>query len=729
MPWNFPLWQVIRFAAPALMVGNVGLLKHASNVPQTALALEDLFRRAGLPEGVFTNLFVESKDVAGHRDPRVAAVTLTGSERRRHVGGRGRRARTEEERARARRVRPLHRASSADLDAACALRSTARVQNNGQSCIAAKRFIVVDEVYDEFLARFTEAMDALVVGDPFDPATDVGPIVTEAQRNELVGQVEEAVRQGATAHAARRCPTATAGTSPRPCSRASPWTWRWRRKRSSARWPWSSGARPRRARSTWPTRTPSGSARASGRTTRPRRRRCIEGIEAGAVFVNAMVASTPELPFGGIKRSGFGRELSRARAQGVRQRQDRLHRLSAVAVSASPAAVPSPISTTRPRRRCGPRWRPPWPTCTPGHGPLGNPTGATRRPSGPAGCSKRPATKWPSSWAAIRPTIVFTSGGTEAANLAVLGRPRPRSTSAGEAVVLASAVEHPAVRESARAAVRAGAERARAAGRPRRCARSRRARPCAVVAGDRWWRSWPPTTRRAWSSRSPRWSSRAPARARRRSSSPTPCRPRRGSTWPRSPAEADLVSLSAAQVRGPVASAPSRSAPACALEPRQHGGGQERERRSGTQDVAGAVGLAAALALVAAERAWPRRRVAAQRDRLAEGSSPRSLARVRTCPPRAPPSCPGHLTCASTAWSARSCSSRSAAEGVCVSGGSSCASGALEPSHVLAAMGVDAGLAAGRVRFTPGRRDTTDADVDRALRVVPGGGRGVRRRV
>ena len=201
MPWNFPMWQVVRFAAPALMVGNVGLLKHASNVPQTALVLEDLFRRAGLPEGVFTNLFVESKDVAKIiEDPRIAAVTLTGSERAGMSVALDSRPRAQEERARARWIRPVHRAGVRRPGPTVRTAVEARVQNNGQSCIAAKRFIVVEPVADEFLRRFTEAMDALVVGDPFDPATDVGPIVTEAQRAEIGGQVEEARSQGATVH-------------------------------------------------------------------------------------------------------------------------------------------------------------------------------------------------------------------------------------------------------------------------------------------------------------------------------------------------------------------------------------------------------------------------------------------------------------------------------------------------------------------------------------------------
>ncbi len=209
MPWNFPMWQVIRFAAPALMVGNVGLLKHASNVPQTALAIEDLFRRAGLPDGAFSNLFVPSKDIAALiHDPRIAAVTLTGSEPAGmsvaaaagdalkktvlELGGSD----------------PFIVLGSADLDAAVRTAVTARVQNNGQSCIAAKRFIVTDDVADAFEERFIESMAELVVGDPFDPATNIGPIVSEAQRDELVGQVEEAAatgRHGAHGqHAARR---------------------------------------------------------------------------------------------------------------------------------------------------------------------------------------------------------------------------------------------------------------------------------------------------------------------------------------------------------------------------------------------------------------------------------------------------------------------------------------------------------------------------------------------
>jgi succinate-semialdehyde dehydrogenase / glutarate-semialdehyde dehydrogenase len=310
MPWNFPLWQVVRFAAPALMVGNVGLLKHASNVPQTALLLEDLFRRAGLPAGAFSNLFVDSKDVAAIiEDPRVAAVTLTGSERA------GMSVAATAGHALKKSVLELGGSDpfivlpSADLDAAVQTAVNARVQNNGQSCIAAKRFIVVEEVADEFLRRFTEAMDALVVGDPFDPATQVGPIVTEGQRAELLGQIEEARSQGAVVHGGTALdgpgwylqPAVLSGvTTDMPVAQEEIFG------------PVAIVERVRdlTAAIEVANSTTFGLGSSVWTNDEEEQRRCIEEIEAGAVFVNAMVVSTPELPFGGIKRSGFGRELS-----------------------------------------------------------------------------------------------------------------------------------------------------------------------------------------------------------------------------------------------------------------------------------------------------------------------------------------------------------------------------------------------------------------------------------
>ncbi|MGP0032302.1 MAG: NAD-dependent succinate-semialdehyde dehydrogenase [Acidimicrobiales bacterium] len=311
MPWNFPMWQVVRFAAPALMVGNVGLLKHASNVPQTALLLEDLFRRAGVPAGVFTNLFVESKDVAALiEDPRIAAVTLTGSERA------GMSVASAAGHALKKSVLELGGSDpfivleSADLDATVRTAVNARVQNNGQSCIAAKRFIVVEPVAEEFLRRFTEAMDALVVGDPFDPATDIGPIVTEAQRAELVAQVEEARSEGATVHRGRQvvdgpgwyfAPTVLSGVTPD-----------MRVAQEEVFGPVAIVERVPDLTAAIEVANSTTFGLGSSVWTRDEAEmaRCIDEVEAGAVFVNAMVASTPELPFGGIKRSGFGRELS-----------------------------------------------------------------------------------------------------------------------------------------------------------------------------------------------------------------------------------------------------------------------------------------------------------------------------------------------------------------------------------------------------------------------------------
>jgi succinate-semialdehyde dehydrogenase/glutarate-semialdehyde dehydrogenase len=311
MPWNFPMWQVIRFAAPALMVGNVGLLKHASNVPQTALALEDLFRRAGLPQGVFTNLFVESKDVADLiNDPRVKAVTITGSERAGMSVGAAAGHALKKSVLELGGSDPFVVLPSADLDACVRTAVTARVQNNGQSCIAAKRFIVHDQIADDFLTRFTDAMDALVVGDPFEPATDVGPIVTETQRDELVGQVEAARAQGAHVHAAPNVPsgdgwyfppTVISGvTVDMPVAQEEifgPVALVLRVPDLDAAIAAANATPFGLGSSVW-TNEPDETAR------------CIEEIEAGSVFVNAMVASTPELPFGGVKKSGIGRELS-----------------------------------------------------------------------------------------------------------------------------------------------------------------------------------------------------------------------------------------------------------------------------------------------------------------------------------------------------------------------------------------------------------------------------------
>jgi succinate-semialdehyde dehydrogenase / glutarate-semialdehyde dehydrogenase len=311
MPWNFPLWQVVRFAAPALMVGNVGLLKHASNVPQTALALEDLFRRAGYPEGAFTTLLIGSGDVAQViADDRVVAVTLTGSERAGQsvaaaagdalkkcvleLGGSD----------------PFVVLASADLDRAVPVAVQARVQNNGQSCIAAKRFIVTDAVYDEFTTRFVDAMAALTVGDPFDPATDVGPLVSSAQRQEIADQVDDARQRGAVVACGGEVPDGPGWYYPPTvlCD-VTP------AMRVFGEETFGPVAVVERAGDVdeaieLANRTSFGLGSSVWTADAAEQARCIDEIEAGQVFVNAMVASTPEMPFGGIKRSGYGRELS-----------------------------------------------------------------------------------------------------------------------------------------------------------------------------------------------------------------------------------------------------------------------------------------------------------------------------------------------------------------------------------------------------------------------------------
>ena len=311
MPWNFPLWQVVRFAAPALMVGNVGLLKHASNVPQTALLLEDVFRRAGFPEGAFTTLFVESKDMAEViADDRMAAVTLTGSERA------GQSVAAAAGHALKKCVLELGGSdpfivlASADLDEAVRTAVTARVQNNGQSCIAAKRFIVVEPVADEFLRRFTEAMERSWWATPSTRPPTSGPLVSEAQREELVAQVDDARSEGATVHGGGRCldgpgwyypPTVLSDVTPD--------------MRVAQQEIFGPVAIVERVPDLddaieVANGTTFGLGSSVWTSDEAEARRCIEEVEAGAVFVNAMVASTPELPFGGIKRSGFGRELS-----------------------------------------------------------------------------------------------------------------------------------------------------------------------------------------------------------------------------------------------------------------------------------------------------------------------------------------------------------------------------------------------------------------------------------
>lgn len=317
MPWNFPYWQVIRFAAPALAAGNVVLLKHASNVPRCALELERLFRDAGAPDGVFQALLVEVAAVGGIiADDRVAAVTLTGSE----AAGRAV-ARTAGEHLKKCVLElggsdPFIVLRDADVHAAARIAARSRTINNGQSCIAAKRFIVERPVAGEFIAALTAAVRALRVGDPMDEATEVGPLATPQIRDEVASQVERTVAAGARV---------------------------------------ATGGAPRPGRGYYfeptvltdvPTDSPAaveevfgpvapvfvvddaGSALALANASRfglganvwttsdMVAERFARDLEAGSVFINGMVASDPRFPFGGIKKSGYGRELS---VEGMRE--------------------------------------------------------------------------------------------------------------------------------------------------------------------------------------------------------------------------------------------------------------------------------------------------------------------------------------------------------------------------------------------------------------------------
>lgn len=311
MPWNFPLWQAVRFAAPALMAGNVGILKHASNVPQSALYLADVITRGGFPEGCFQTLLVPSSAVERIlRDPRVAAATLTGSE----PAGQSVAAIAGDE------IKPTVLElggsdpfivmPSADLDEAVKTAVTARVQNNGQSCIAAKRFIVHTDIYDAFVDKFVEQMKALKVGDPTDPATDVGPLATESGRDEIAKQVDDAVAAGATL----RC-----GGKPLdgpgwfyPPTVVTDITKDMALYTEEVFGPVASMYRAADIDEAIEIANATTFGLGSNAWTNDaaEQQRFIDDIEAGQVFINGMTVSYPELGFGGVKRSGYGRELA-----------------------------------------------------------------------------------------------------------------------------------------------------------------------------------------------------------------------------------------------------------------------------------------------------------------------------------------------------------------------------------------------------------------------------------
>jgi succinate-semialdehyde dehydrogenase/glutarate-semialdehyde dehydrogenase len=310
MPWNFPFWQVFRFAAPGLMAGNVGLLKHASNVPQCALKIEEIFRKAGFPEGAFQTLLIGAGAVDGIlNDPRIAAATLTGSEQ----------AGVEVGVSAAKRIKkvvlelggsdPFIVMPSADLDAAVATAVEARIQNNGQSCIAAKRFIVAEPIADEFEKKFVSRMAGLRIGDPFEETTQLGPLANAEGVSSLDADVKKTVRAGAKlltgGEPLKRPGNFYAPTVLTNIPKNSP-AYReeffgpvasiFRVKNMDQAIEIANDSRFGLGASAW-TNDPSEAER------------FINELEAGMVFLNKMVASDPRVPFGGVKQSGHGREL------------------------------------------------------------------------------------------------------------------------------------------------------------------------------------------------------------------------------------------------------------------------------------------------------------------------------------------------------------------------------------------------------------------------------------
>lgn len=311
MPWNFPYWQVFRFAAPALMAGNVGLLKHASNVPQVALAIEDVLRRAGLPEGAFQTLLLSSSRIEGViDDDRVRAATLTGSEPAgREVGARAG-ANVKTSVLELGGSDPFVVLPSADLDAAVEQGVQSRLLNNGQSCINAKRFILHDDIADEFERRLVAAFEELTVGDPFDEGTDLGPLSQPQGVEDLDRQVRDSVAAGARVLTGGSPLDGPGNHYPATVLTDIPENAPAHREELFGPVALLFRARDVDDAIRIANDSPFGLGGSVWTTDPAEQERCVNEIETGMVYVNTLTASTPEVPFGGAKNSGYGRELA-----------------------------------------------------------------------------------------------------------------------------------------------------------------------------------------------------------------------------------------------------------------------------------------------------------------------------------------------------------------------------------------------------------------------------------
>ena len=311
MPWNYPFWQVFRFVAPGLMAGNVGLLKHASNVPQCALKIEEILKKAGFPEGAFQTLLIGSDKVDRILDdPRVAAATLTGSEDAGIAVGSGAAKRIKKVVLELGGSDPFIVMPSANLDEAVTVGVKARVVNNGQSCIAAKRFIVADQIADKYERAFVSRMESLILGDPFDEKTDVGPLATAGAVTSLHADVRKTIEAGARLLTGGK-PVERAGNFYLPTvltniPKDSP------AYREELFGPVASIFRVKNVDEAIRIANDSrfGLGASAWTNDKSEEERFINELEAGMVFINQMVASDSRVPFGGVKRSGYGRELS-----------------------------------------------------------------------------------------------------------------------------------------------------------------------------------------------------------------------------------------------------------------------------------------------------------------------------------------------------------------------------------------------------------------------------------